>query len=215
MIKVLGTKRLIVLGIFVGINALLGAVLYGYLEPSNLGLDRDLNSVKRQISSKRAEVGKLRVEYQQIQEEKEFFGGLENAGFFNDQDRVLARRRLQDIIDQSKVLSAKYDISPRVEVPNEKAKDANHVELSSPISVNVDAIDDADIFSFLYLVENAFPGQTSVQSFSLQRVQDVNEAVLRSVGTGSSPVLVKGQIGFVWKTIVPVDKLQANNAGAF
>ncbi len=215
MIKVLGTKRLIVMGIVVGLNIFLAATLYGYLQPKNVQLDRDLRSTKSQVTSKRSEIGRLRVEYQQIQEEKEFFGGLENAGFFNAQDRVLARRRMQQIIEQSRVLSARYDISPRVEVPNEKAKEANNVELSSPISVEIDAVDDADFYNFLYLIENSFPGQTSVRELSLERVMDVNEAVLRSVGTGSSPVMVRGKIGFVWRTIVPLDKMGTDNAGAF
>jgi hypothetical protein len=213
MIKVLGAKRLIVIAVIVALNAVLAGVLYGYLQPKNGTLIRDLRSTQSLVGSKRSEIGRLRVEYQQIQEEKEFFGGLENAGFFSDQDRVLARRRMQEIIDQSRVLSARYNISPRAEVANEKAKQANHVELSSPISVNIDAVDDADFYNFLYLVENAFPGQTSVQAMSLERVMDVNEAVLRSVGTGVNPVLVRGKIDFVWKTLVPLATMQEQNAG--
>jgi len=215
MINILGTKRVIIIAAIAAVNAVLAAVLFLYLQPGNVQLDRDLRSTRSEISSKRAEIGRLRVEYQQIQEEKSFFEGLENAGFFSDQDRVLARRRMQEIIEQSGVLSASYDIAPRTEVANKKAEEADHVHLQSPITVNIEALDDTDFYKFVYLVENGFPGQTSVQDMQVERVLDVNETVLRSVGTGTNPVLVRGRISFMWHTLVPLARIEQEAAGAF
>lgn len=215
MINVLGTKRLIVITVITAINAVLAAALFLYLQPQNVKIERDLQSTRGQISSKRADIGRLRVEYQQIQEEQVFFGGLEDAGFFSDQDRLLARRRMQEIIEQSGVLSASYDIAPRTEITNSKAEEADHVQLRSQITVNIEALDDTDFYEFVYLVENGFPGQTSIQEINVERVLDVNETVLRSVGTGSNPVMVRGRISFTWNTLVPRDLIEQEAVGTF
>lgn len=211
MIEVLGAKRVIIIAAAVLLNAVLASAVYLYLGPQSVKVKRDLRRTKSEISQKRADINQLRMEYDEIQKEKVFFEDLTNAGFFSDQDRILVRRRFDEINRQVKVIRASYDIKPRQVVENKTAKKADYVELKSQISVSVDALDDNDFYQYIYLLENGFPGQVSVTSVDLQRKIDLSDTVFRAVETGIQPKIVSGKVDFTWDTMVPIKQIQAEN----
>ena len=207
MIEVLGFKRvmtIVALGFMAGG---LAAALYLLVIPQKQKTERELRTIRSAVASRNIEIEKLKVEYQQIQEQKTLFETLQRAGYFGTQDRLRARKVIESIQAESKVLSAKYTIAA-AEVKNDPSMaEVNHVVLRSPVDVTVDALDDMDIYKFMYWIENGFPGHAGITEFTLERRMDIDEALLRQVGNGVPTVLVNGKIKFAWNTMVPKDQV--------
>lgn len=207
MIQVLGVKRVFTLVALVVVIAVLAGALYGVVIPQKEATERELRTTKAAVSARRAEIDVMQNEYQQIQEQKNLFGDLEKAQFFSTQDRVEARRVIEEIQAMSRVLSAKYAIGAADVRENTNIQTADHVILHSPVSMTVDALDDVDIFNFIYWMENAFPGHVAVTNMTLERKIDIDEVTLRQIGNGVPAVLVSASIGFDWSTMVPRQNL--------
>lgn len=203
MIQVLGVKRVLTLTILLLVNMALAGGLYGVLIPQTDKTERDLRVARAAVQARRSEIQTLQTEYQQIQEQKNLFGDLDKAKFFTTQNRVEARRMIEAIQSESRVLSARYSIGAAEIVEDPAAAVSDHVIMRSPVSVKVDALDDTDIYNFLYWVENAFPGQAAVTSLTVERMIDVDEVSLRQIGNSIPTVLVTADVVFDWNTMVP------------
>ncbi len=210
MIKHIGVKRIVVLAILVSVNLVLGASAYLYFVPENKKVTNELSGLKSQIATKRNETYQLEDNYKLIQEQQVDYENLVEAGFFNRQDRLAFRRRMADIRAYTKVLRASFDISPAQIEDNAAAKKAKHSILKSPVSVNIEAMDDIELYHFIFWLENGFPGHTQITSLSIKRDKDVDEKVLREIGTGNTIVLVSGKVKFDWRTMVPENQLSGD-----
>lgn len=213
MIGVLGTRRLIAVGALVAFNALLAAATYGYLMPQNEKLEREVMGLRSQVSAKRADTDRLRMEFEQIQEQKNYFGNLGEAGFFGNQNRVLARNRIEAVQRYTGVLSARYNISAAAVKKNDLAAGTGHALVGSPVILNLEAIDDVDIYSFVFWLENAFPGQVSINNLRVERTLDISDVTLRQIGSGIETTMIKSTIGFDWNTMMPEKDLNLNTEG--
>ncbi|HEY8190789.1 MAG TPA: hypothetical protein VIG74_00085 [Alphaproteobacteria bacterium] len=203
MISVLGMKRVIGLTLLLLLNAGLAAGVYMYLMPQSEQLERETRSLRGQISMKLADSEKLRLEHQQIQDQKSRFEDLTAAGFFSDQNKVLARTKIEAVQKYSGVLSAAYNISPATTTSGIITEGTGHMLLDTPVSLTIEAMDDVDFFNFIYWVENGFPGHISVSSISMERALEVNDVTLRQIGSGVDTTLVKGKVSFNWRTLIP------------
>lgn len=211
MIQSLGIKRILVLIVLVAANAALAAGAYLYVVPEQEQVARQLKMTVSEIASKKSEVNRLRNEFDEIQKQKEFYGRLQDAGFMSNQNRLVARRRITEIQKYSKVLKVGYDISPADVEYRKETGDVNYVVLSSPIKAEIEALDDIDIYAFIFWMENAFPGHVAATKLELTRTLDINDATLRAIGSGSFPTMVKGSVGFRWRTIVPEAEVKATD----
>lgn len=203
MIQILGFKRVVTLAILVAANLVLAGMLYYVVLPQKNRTDNELRAVRAAVDGRRAEVTRLQTEFEQIQEQKSLFGQLEKSGFFGTQDRLGARKTIESIQSTSRVLGARYSIEAATVIEDPIVAEAQHVILNTPVKVAVDALDDVDFYSFMYWIENAFPGQASIKKFSLERKLDVEEATLRQIGNGTPAILVSGNVEFTWSTMVP------------
>lgn len=213
MLQILGIKRVLFLILLVAANAGFAASVYLYVLPQNEKIAGDLRSVKGQISIKRAEVDRLQNEFIQIQQQKSRYEALQAAGFMSDQNRLVARRRIMNIQQYTRVSRAAYDISSASVIKDDALGKAGYVILSSPVKIDLESLDDLDLYNFIYWMNNAFPGHTAIKSVKLERTQDINETTLRAVGTGASTALVKGTASFVWRTVVPETEVQGSDFG--
>lgn len=213
MISVIGTRRIFILTALIAANAVMAAALYLYLVPQNDKTGKELRTAKAEIASKQSETEKLRSEYQLIQKQRNSFEDLKEAGFLGPQDRVVARERMEAIQTHSRVVQAKYNIEPVKVEENKFAADSGQVILNSAINVDVDALDDIDFLSFVYWLENGFPGQITINNIDIKRENDVDDVTLRQIGTGNPLVIVKGQANFEWRTMVPREEAGRNMTG--
>ncbi len=203
MIQILGFKRVLTLAVLVAACAVLAGALYYVVIPQKTKTENELRATRAAVNARRNEVATLKTEYEQIQEQKAQFGNLQQSGFFGTQDRVEARRLIEQIQSSSDVLSARYDIKAVEVQENPLAALSDHVVLHSPMSVSLDALDDVDVYSFMYWVENAFPGHAGVTGFTIERKLDVDEVTLKQIGNGVPVVLVSASVDFSWDTMVP------------
>lgn len=215
MIKVIGTRRIIMLAVLLAANAALAAGTYMYLIPQNEKLERDLRQVKSNVSSKRSEAERLRTEHAQILTQKSAFEHLKAAGFMGHQDRFLVRDRMEAIQGYSRVLTAKYNIQPVAVEENAQAAMSDQVILSSKMNADIDAIGDIDVYRFVYWLENGFPGHIMINNVVMRRQNEVNDVTLRQLGTGTPLVMVRGQLDFEWRTMVPREEAGPNMTGRF
>ncbi len=203
MIAVLGIKRVIVLLLLAAACGVLGASVYMYLAPEVMGKKRELSGLQGQVSTLRADIGRMQVEFEQLEEQKEEFEVLAADGFFKDQGRRQAEQILNQIQKTSGVSKAIASIASGEIEENEEAKKAEHKVLKSPIEIRLEAFDDINIFHYLFLVEHYFPGHITVEDVHLERQADVTGTVLRAIATGSNPSLVQANVQMMWRTMIP------------
>jgi hypothetical protein len=202
MIKVLGFKRVLTLACLLAANVVLAGLLYGVLTPQTMKTEQDLRRVRAEVSTRRNEVATLKTEYEQIQEQKSMFEDLERSGFFQTQDRLAARKLIEDVQAESDILSARYDIQAITVREDPMAAESDYVILHSPLKFSLDALDDIDVYRFIYWMENAFPGHAGVQSLTLERKLDVDEVTLKQIGNGVPAILMSATVDFSWNTMV-------------
>lgn len=209
MIQILGVKRVMALGLIVLVNALLGGLVYGVVIPREERAHGELSSLEGQISSRRQEIEGIRGEIERFSSQKDQFNELHKMGFFSSQNRILARAKFDELRELSKILAAKYKIDQATYETNEQISKAGHVILKSSVTVGIEAIDDVDIYRFLYLLDTAFPGHAAVESLKITKKLDVTQALLRQIGNGVPATLVDGELTFVWRTVLPEDQAGA------
>lgn len=202
MIQILGIKRVLTLAMLIAVNLVLAGFLYGVVVPGEATTQNDLRRTRGAVESRRTEIQRLKTEYQEVQEQKTQFGDLEHAGFFGMQDRVQARKTMEAIQEKSRVLSARYNINAVAVKENPLAAESDHVLLQSPVSVSIDALDDIDLYSFMYLIENSFPGNAIITDITIDRKADIDENALKAIGNGIPTVLVSANVNFSWNTFV-------------
>ncbi len=213
MIKLIGAKRLIIIAVLTGLCIVLAGASYMLIKPENEQVTRELAKLKSDINFKRSETDRFRQEMTEIQSEKNTFQSLQTLGFLGEQSRLEARKRIEAIQSYSRVLSVRYDIAPGKVENAETAADADQVLLKTEIKIDLDALDDADVYKFIHLMENAFIGHISVTSFELERVLDLNEVTLRQIGSGIPAVLVKAKIVLNWQTLLSRQQAALIGAG--
>lgn len=212
MIKVLGTKRVLMIVFLVAINVAFAAGVYVYLVPEITAKERELGISRGQISTLQSDISRLEIEFDQLEEQQAEFNRLQEKGFFGAQGRREAELVLEKIQKQAGVVSAVANIKAGELQENEEAAKAEYIILSSPVEVKIEALDDVDVFKYIYLVEQFFPGHVAVTNIDLERKMDVSGPVLRSIASGSNLTLVEATVQMVWRTMIP--KTDVINQGA-
>ncbi|NCC22975.1 MAG: hypothetical protein EOM26_11035 [Alphaproteobacteria bacterium] len=207
MIGILGFRRIVVLLVLAAIAGLVAAGVYLYLEPQNVAAEREMRSLKSQVAAKRNDIEKVRAELDKLTEQKDTFEELRKVGFFSQQDRLVAKDRIEEIQELSSVLAVRYRIRPAEIETNPLIRKAKHVVLASPFEITVDALDDSDIYRFIYLLQTSFPGHASFDSVNLKRGAQVDDASLRQILTDRPVALVNGNLKFTWRTILPEEQV--------
>jgi hypothetical protein len=203
LLQILGRNRIIVLVVLVLLNAGAGYALYEFLMPKRAQADQALSQARGQLETKRAEIQKLKEEYVLLQSQLRSFKELEAKGFFSDQSRVAAQESFEKMRTVSGVVRAKYNISAGELVDDMRATDAGYVILRSPIEVELDSLDDVDVYSFLKLIQERFPGKVDIVKMEISKLKDITPEMLRSIGSGNPETLVGSKISFVWRTMAP------------
>ncbi len=203
MMGVLGTKRVLTLSFLGILCAVMGAAVYLYLIPETMRQQSTLQGMKSQISTVESDITRMQVEFSQLAEQQSRFDALKRDDFFSSQSRRQAEVVFEQIQKQSGVVAAVVSVQPGVLKDDEEAAKAEHKILMSPITLKITALDDVDIFRYLYMVKRYFPGHVSLRKIKLERVAEVNGTILRSISSGSNPPLVQADVELLWQTMIP------------
>lgn len=204
LLQALGRKRVIALFALAILNGLTAYAYYSYFEPQRLESDKQLSVARSDLETKREEIKKLKLEYVLLQSQLRSYKELEAKGFFNDQNRVKAQESFEKLRNISGVLKAKYDIQAGIRVEDAKAKEANYVVLKSPVTVELDSLDDGDIYSFVKLIQERFPGKVDIATINVTKNEKMTSGILRKIGSGEPVTMVKSKIEFDWRTMAPL-----------
>jgi hypothetical protein len=207
MINILGVQRVIGIAILLVLNLVVGAAVFMYVMPEKQKTQTELRRTQSMVAAKRNEIERIKDEFVRINQRKLMFEDLQKMGFFGDQDRIEIKRRFEAIDVLTDVLRAKYKISEAGTEENEHTEKMNHVILNTPFYIEVEAIDDLDVFRFIYWIENGFSGHTAITNVKLERVADLDDATLRYIGTDDPKTMVKGSFEFDWRTLIPKEDL--------
>ncbi|MCB9988866.1 MAG: hypothetical protein H6868_05975 [Rhodospirillales bacterium] len=212
--NVVGIQRLLLIVILVAVNAALAAGVYVYFMPQGEKMERESRALRAQVGTMQADTDMMRTQFDEIKDIQDRYNKLRAAGFFSTQSRAWIKRGMDDLQKKSHILKVDYKIDAAQVTESEDLKKAGFVMLDSVITVDLEAVDDADIYNFIFWVENAFPGHVSVKSLKIDRAMDINEASLRRIGNGSPLVLVTAKVVFSWKTLAPKDETAAAAEGS-
>lgn len=207
MFRVLGTKRVLLLVILVAVNVAMASTVYLFMIPQHLKKQRDLSTVRGTIASVGGDISRMQIEFDQLATQKDRFEQLKKQGFFYNQDRREAEIVLEKIQKQAGVISAVANIQAGEVEPSDEAVKADYEVLKSPMKIHIDAIDAVDVFRYIYLLNNYFPGHLTFEDVDLARAGEVTGTVLRSIASGENPVLVKADIAMTWRTMLPKSEI--------
>lgn len=215
MIKVIGFRRLLVIGVLIALNVLFAAALYQYLLPQLKQTERKLNSTRSQVSGIQADIERMQIEFEQLDEQQAFFDLLKEDDFFSRQARRDAEEVFLKAETDSGVITSFVNVRSGTLVENEEAGKAEHVMLESPVEIRLEALEDRDIYEYVYILEKLFPGHLSINSMFLERTANLNDTILRGIASGQNPALIKASINMTWRTMVSDDSVDMPEGGGF
>lgn len=213
MISVIGFKRLIILVVLLSINIALGAGTYMYLAPEQQKTEKQLRTVRTKLSNVKYDLERMQVEFEQLDQQQDRFDKLKEDGFFSNQVRSTAKDLFSLIQDRSNVISAKVSVKSGVIEDNKDAQKSKHKVLKSLIDIEIKAFDDADVYAYLSLVLNKFPGHVAVDNVTIKRVKDISSPVLRAIKSGANPELINASLVLSWRTLIPEDQVLSETDG--
>ncbi len=209
MIKSIGMDKVLII-LLVAAFAI-GGYFYNtnILAPSIVKKERELRSTKSRLSTLTTDTNKLIAGVDLFERQKEEFIIVQKSGFFDDQNRVATRSKLDAIGRDSQLEILRYSISPAQNISNQKLKDAGYKILETSIDIEIGAISDTDIQTFLFYLNHGFPGQVIINNIDMSKEQDLTQPLLRNIGlkTDYDP-LITANISMVWKTMVPDTSVQ-------
>ncbi|MCC7304800.1 MAG: hypothetical protein IT558_00915 [Alphaproteobacteria bacterium] len=167
----------------------------------------DLQALNGQLSTMRSDIDRMQLEFDQLQQLQARYEKLRQKGFFFNQGRRQAEKVLERIQREAGVISAVAEIESGTVEDNEEAQKAEHKILTSPVSIEVEATDPVDVFRYIYLLQNFFPGHVTFKNITLSRHSEVTNVVLRAIASGTNPVLVRADINLVWRTMIPTAEI--------
>ena len=153
------------------------------------------------------EIEKMQADFLLFEKQKGYFEAISKMGFFNDQDRVLARERFDTMQKLSKIISARYEIKAANLLTDESPPETGFVVMESPITVNLSAVDDIDVYRFIYYLNYSFPGHITINSIAMKREAEITPEVLKQLGTGNPPEVISAQLELDWRTMARKDAL--------
>lgn len=210
MISILGIQRVAVIAGLIFLNLALLALTYFFIAPSSSQMERSVMINRSEGTRIQTEIDDLQDQFLKLDTQQVVFNGLKENGFFEPQGRREAEKVLRSVQTQSGVFSAKVGIGAAVIEQNEKAREAEHTILASPVNIEVQSTDDINIFQYIYILRNDFPGQLNVDEFSLERSSDVDAEFLRSLTLDEGAPPVKSTLQMTWRTMVPNDVAGVN-----
>jgi hypothetical protein len=207
MIKLIGTKRLFLLSLLIMIIVILAAFYFLWMEPVRKDAEQKLAQLDSQIRTLRNDIVNIKEDIRITERNIPYFEQLDGSGFFKSQDRFQAERLIQEVRAESGVQSTNFAIDPLVDIDDKRATDADHRLIMSNIKVSgIQAYTDIDIYRFVYLMNNGFPGHTRLKSLQIERSSEVTPGNLDKMNDAENrSSFVTATAEFQWLTMLEED----------
>jgi hypothetical protein len=177
------------------------------------------------VDGKRTEIISLRQEYADLQTYLKAFKELERRRFFEDQNRIEARRSLDQVVNMAGLIRANYEIKPaqvvsQVSTGGEAAPEppaegtgapvpppesGDHTLIGSEIEIEFEAYDDVQVYNFIKMMQDTFQGMIGLKELTIEPVEDFSQDLFLQIGNGAVIPLVKGKMTLYWYSMVPAE----------
>ncbi len=213
----------------------LSALCFLFVIPQTEAQLNALQTARQVVDNKRAEIRTLRQEYADLQTFMGDFKSLEKRGFFKEQNRIIARRALDQIIADSQLIDVDYEIRPArvlselqadqirqagasgpvplsAQAPNaiagaqQPSVSSGYALIESEMSLDISTFDDVQIYNFIKRLTDTFQGRIILKSLQIEPVATLTQANYLKIGNGEDVSLVRGTATLMWYSMVPADK---------
>lgn len=211
MIASIGYKRFLLILVLAAATGVLAFASYFVFAPKVVSTQSELSTLQAQSSTLQSEVDQMRDSFAQFDRKKVVFEDISKMGFFNDQNRVLARERFETLQKLSKIISARYEIKATNVLSQDIPIETGFVVMESPISITLTALDDIDIYRFIYYLNYGFPGHVTINHLEIVRDGEITPEVLKDIGTGKPPSLITATMELEWRTMARKESIAPGN----
>ena len=214
MIKIIGYNKALLILILCASMVLLFLYNQKMLMPNLQKQERQLRTAQSEISKMTGDMDQLRNSLEKFEKEKLDFERVQKLGFFDLQDRVKADATVSAIQRESRLIAAKYSIKPASTISNQKLRDAGYKILNTDMDFDLEAIEDNDIYKFIYILNYGFPGQIIIKNLDISRPVKVTQPILRKIGGGEAVAVVKASLKVSWQTMVPDETISKTRSAS-
>ncbi len=198
MIKLLGFKRTLILGVMIAINALLGLIYLFWASPQTAMLNTQLMGLRSEISNLQTGIQNTKSDMQMLEQNLPTYDNLIRDGFMQEQDRFVMSRALEEIKTKSHVQGFSFSVGDIREITNADAQLAEKRLLHSRIQItNISSPLDINVYDMISMIETEYPVHARIDYFKISRASDLNQESLGRMT--SEPVsLVASELTFDW-----------------
>lgn len=198
MIKLLGFKRTLILGILLGINALLAVIYLLWASPQTDVLNNQLNGLRSEISKLQTGIQNTKADMRMLEENLPTYDRLLKGGFMQDQDRFVMSRSLEEIKTKAHVQGFSFSVGDIREIANADAQLAGKRLLHSRVQVsNISSPLDINVFDLARLIESYYPVHARINSFKISREGQITQEKINRMLEG--PVsTISAEMVFDW-----------------
>ncbi len=201
MIKLLGFRRTLILGIILAVNVILSCVYFLWAAPATQSLNNELNGLRSQISGLQTNIQNTKADMQFLRENIATYENYLAQGLFQEQDRFGMSRALEQIKTDARIQGFSFAVGNISELENIDAQTAGKRLLHSRVTIdNVSSPIDINFFDMLALIERQFPTHARIHSFKLGRVGALTPEILAQVGQGPFS-LISAEVVFDWLSL--------------
>ncbi len=211
MVQLIGLKRLILLGVAIGLNIVFASVFFLWVEPMRVEHTRKLSSINSNIGKLRRDISGIKKEMEELKQNTKYFDGLERFGFFRTHDRFTLQKEVEKLQNASSVVSYSYTIDELQKIPEKAVEKAKYELLNSRITLkDIKAYSDRDVYQLVHQISTKFPGQTRIHEMSLEK-KTIDKRLLAAIRKGADGAPIRANITFDWQTMVKVGDENSND----
>lgn len=172
-----------------------------YLDGRTAAVQRQIHGVQDDIRELRDRLDRLRAATRFVEARRAEFRRTLKRGFLVSPDPLQASKAIETLAESTGLNVARYTfMAPQSVVLGEgRGRDAPTVRLQAmPITIELDAVIDADIFAFLGRLPAELPGFVVLRTLDLSRQTAALDIVLGRFAEGERPAVVTGTAELDW-----------------
>lgn len=214
--KLIGIKRLILLGILAGINAAIAAAYFLWIGPMLTDSQNALAAVSGEISKRQGQIQNTKAELADYKENLPKYEALKGRGFMSGQDRFQISRDLDAVRTNAQLGGFSFNISDLRSIENADATAAQLKVLNSRITLDqVGSTLDVNFYDFNDRMNAQFPAHVRLQKMEIKRSLPLNNATMRRIAQLENVPLLTASTIYDWMTVVPLaPPVDPNNPNA-
>jgi len=210
MMKRIGAQKVFIIMLL--ITACGGFYFFNHqmLIPDIAKNEREARKLRSDLNEMTKNTNKLAQGIELFNEQRDKFEEIERNGFFNSQNRVEAREMLDAIQEETRIKGARYNIRAAEVESTRELKEAGYHILSTEINFELGAVNDSDVYEYIYLLNHGFPGMITITNLEITKIQEITQPLLRNIGLNAqyNPIL-SAKLDVEWRTMVPDASLSA------